>query len=136
MARRTTAASSALEVSGSSGATTGTPRAPSASATSSKHHEPWNAPCTSITVVIVVSSPIRVSDSAGRREQETAAGGAAARADHGHLGPAHLALPPVAAQLDHGLVDEPVAVGPPGRELAAEGVERQLAVEGDASRVG
>ena len=44
--------------------------------------------------------------------------------------------PAVPPQLHHRLVDEPVAVGPSGRQLAAEGVERQLAPEGDTGGIG
>ena len=43
-----------------------------------------------------------------------------------------LALAGLAAQLEDGLVDEPEAVEPAGRQLAAVGVERQLALAGDA----
>jgi E-phenylitaconyl-CoA hydratase len=65
--------------------------------------------------------------------QEDAAGyGAAAGGRDGDLGAGYLAGACGAAQLEDGLVDDPVAVHAPGRELAAVGVERQFAVEGDA----
>ena len=65
--------------------------------------------------------------------QEHAAGdGAAAGRHDGDLGPGHLPGAGGAAQLQDGFVDDPVAVHAPGRELAPVGVERQLAVEGDA----
>ena len=44
----------------------------------------------------------------------------------------HLAITGFAAELHRRLVDESVAVGAAGRELAAVRVERQLTVERDA----
>ena len=44
----------------------------------------------------------------------------------------HLALAGLAAHLEDGLVDEAEAVEPAGRQLAAVGVERQLALARDA----
>src|SRR5690242_7385923 len=65
--------------------------------------------------------------------QEDAAGdGAAAGGHDGDLGAGYLPGASGAAKLQYGLVDDPVAVHAPGGELAAVGVERQVAVEGDA----
>ena len=54
----------------------------------------------------------------------------AARARHRHLGARHLSLAGIAAELYDRLVDEAVAMRPPGRELSAVGVEG----EGPADR--
>src|SRR6202042_2220251 len=61
-------------------------------------------------------------------EQEAAGLGAAADADRGDLHVlSDLPLPRLAPQLDAGLVQEAVAVQPAGGQLAAVGVDRQLA---------
>src|SRR5512132_2352398 len=65
--------------------------------------------------------------------QQHGPGDGAAAVTHGrHLDPGHLAVAGLAPQLEARLVDEPEAVQPPRRQLAAVGVERQLAVERDA----
>src|SRR5882724_2908937 len=65
-------------------------------------------------------------------EQHAAGDGTAAYGYHRDLRAlGHLSLPRLAAQLQASFVQRPVAVHPPGRELAAVRVERQFAVAGD-----
>ena len=61
----------------------------------------------------------------GAGEEEGAAGEAAAGGDDRDLGAGDLAIAAVAAQLHDRLVEEAEALGAPGRELPAVGVERQ-----------
>ena len=76
-----------------------------------------------------------MSASARRGEQQRAGEGAAAGAGDADLGVARdLAVAGLAPELHARLVDEAEAVQPAGRELAAVGVERELAVERDALR--
>src|SRR5690348_8473064 len=71
--------------------------------------------------------------SAQPREQHRTCNRPAAVRDDRDLGiTRHLTLAAVAAQLHDGLVQVPVAVQPPGRELPALRVQRYLAVERDA----
>src|SRR5690242_14837615 len=64
------------------------------------------------------------------REQHRTCDRSTAVRDHGDLGVArHLTLAAVAAELQHGFVQVPVAVEPARRQLAAVRVERHLAVE-------
>ena len=68
--------------------------------------------------------------SAVASEEEDARGDAAARGDHGRAG-AWTWRSPASWRSWDGLVEEPETVGPPLGELAAVGIDRQLAVEGD-----
>src|SRR5439155_6303230 len=66
-------------------------------------------------------------------QQEAAAEGAAAGAGDGHFGVSgDLAVAAFTPQLHARLVQEPVAVQAAGGKLASVGVERDLAVAGDA----
>src|SRR5262245_31899552 len=67
-------------------------------------------------------------------EEQRAGHRTAAVRDRGHLRELarQLAVAGLAPELEDGLVDEPEPVEPPGGELAAMGVHRELAVEGDA----
>src|SRR6185312_12635072 len=66
-------------------------------------------------------------------QEEDPRRGAPAGGDHGRAGVAHLALAGGMAQLLHRFVDEPEAVGPPLRQLAAVRVDREFAVRRDAA---
>src|SRR5215471_7481090 len=67
------------------------------------------------------------------REEQAPGEWPAAGGGHADLGVArHLPLPRLAPELHARLVQEPVAVEPAGRELAAVGVEGELAVARDA----
>ena len=74
---------------------------------------------------------VPVQERVRRKQPASGPPPAAATATSGWLG--HLALAGLAPQLQAGLVEEPVAVEAPGRQLAAVGVERDLAVAGDAA---
>ena len=64
-------------------------------------------------------------------EEEHTGRHAASRGDHRGGGVGHLSLAGIVAELHHGLIEEPEAVGPPLGELPAVGIDRQLPVEGD-----
>src|ERR1700757_5218078 len=69
---------------------------------------------------------------ASRCQQHAAGDGATSRGHDGDLGAGYLPGGGGAAQLQDGFVDDPVAVHATGGQLAAVGVERQFAVDGDA----
>src|ERR1035441_8380731 len=68
-------------------------------------------------------------------EEQRAGGNTAARGDHRGVSAGYLPLAGIVSQLLHGFVEKSEAVGPPLRELATMGVDRQLAVEGDPAAV-
>ena len=67
-----------------------------------------------------------------RSEQQARRQRPRARRYRRHLGPRHLTLARVSAQLEAGLVEVAEAVQPTGRQLATAGRQRQLAGQADA----